>query len=56
MKTSKTKIESKKFDLDKMQVAKLKNMHLIKGGDGDDPIDTNRKTVDASSARCTSND
>ncbi|MRX69339.1 hypothetical protein SAMN06265349_10632 [Flavobacterium resistens] len=43
MKESKLKKEIKKFDLDKMEVAKLKNMHLIIGGGGDDPIDTNDK-------------
>lgn len=32
MKIRKPKIEAKKFDLEKMEVAKLKNMHLIKGG------------------------
>lgn len=32
-----------KFNLEKFEVAKLKNMHIIKGGNakGDDPIDTN---------------
>jgi len=45
MKTNKEKKVSKKFDLEKMNVAKLKNMHLINGGYAlgfDDPIDTNR--------------
>lgn len=51
MKTSKSKSEIKKFDLDKMEVAKLKNMHLIVGGGGDDPVDTNDKKA-GSSNRC----
>jgi hypothetical protein len=43
MKTDKEKKANKKFDLKKFEVAKLKNMHLIiGGGNGDDPIDTNR--------------
>ncbi len=49
MKTRKGKKEIKKFDLDKMEVAKLKNMHLIiGGGGGDDPIDTNDKKIGSS--------
>ena len=42
MKTNKDKKQNKKFDLEKMKVAKLENLHLINGGDGDDPIDTNK--------------
>lgn len=53
MKTKKTKKEINKFDLDKFEVAKLKGLHLIKGGggSGDDPIDTGdtKKTLKASS-------
>lgn len=46
MKIKKPTKEIKKFDLDKMEVAKLKNMYLIRGGDtttttGD--IDTNKQ-------------
>jgi hypothetical protein len=51
MKISKSKSEIKKFDLYKMEVAKLKNMHLIVGGGGDDPVDTNDKKA-GSSNRC----
>ncbi|MFE3872279.1 hypothetical protein ACFX5F_13710 [Flavobacterium sp. ZS1P70] len=32
MKTNKDKKSNNKFDLEKMKVAKLKNMHLINGG------------------------
>ena len=40
MKKNKSKKEIKKFDLDKMEFAKFKNLHLIKGGSGEgDPID-----------------
>jgi hypothetical protein len=44
MKINKPTKEIKKFDLEKMEVAKLKNMHLIKGGGGDTTtgdVDTN---------------
>ncbi len=39
MKTNKDKKANKKFDLQKLNVAKLKNIHLINGGYGlgDDP-------------------
>ena len=41
MKTKKKK-EIPKFELEKFEVAKLKNLIIIKGGNnGDDPIDTN---------------
>jgi hypothetical protein len=46
MKTNKDKKSNKKFDLEKMKVAKLKNMHLIIGG-GDDP-----NTGTATSSMC----
>ncbi|PJJ09858.1 hypothetical protein CLU83_3238 [Flavobacterium sp. 1] len=36
MKTDKEKKANKKFDLEKMNVAKLKNIHLINGGFGKD--------------------
>jgi hypothetical protein len=32
MKTNKNKKTDKKFDLEKMKVAKLRNIHLINGG------------------------
>lgn len=43
MKMKKQKKEIQKFVLEKFEVAKLKNLHLIIGGgnDIDDPIDTN---------------
>jgi len=44
MKAKNEKKEVKKFGLEKFEVAKLKNLHLIIGGEkdkGDDPIDTN---------------
>ncbi|WP_291149923.1 hypothetical protein [Flavobacterium sp. UBA7680] len=44
MKKNKVKKEIKKFDLDKMEFAKLKNLHLIKGGSEPDP--TNHSTGD----------
>lgn len=43
MKIRKPKIEAKKFDLEKMEVAKLKNMHLIKGGSGEGDTDKPKK-------------
>ncbi|KAF2514899.1 hypothetical protein [Flavobacterium foetidum] len=55
MKIRKEKKEVKKFDLDKMEVARLKNMRVITGGDGDDPIDTNHNKA-GSSNRCQQND
>jgi hypothetical protein len=56
MKTDKEKKTFKKFDLEKMNVAKLKNIHLINGGIAnvlgfDDPIDTNRGKA-ASTTHC----
>ncbi len=54
MKTNKEKKIATKFDLEKMKVAKLKNIHLINGGYApafDDPIDTNHGKVD-STANC----
>lgn len=44
MKKSKPKKEIKKFDLDKMEFAKFKNLHLIKGGDSDEPDPKNQST------------
>lgn len=43
----KIKKENTKFDLDKMEVAKLKNLHLIVGGNKDDITVT--KTIDSDS-------
>lgn len=59
MKTKNEKKEVEKFGLERFEVAKLKNLHLIVGGDNaedDDPVDTNDhknvKDVKASSAIC----
>ncbi|WP_281234894.1 hypothetical protein [Flavobacterium gelatinilyticum] len=43
MKLFKSKKEIKKFDLEKMEVAKFKSLHLIKGGS--DPIDPKHKST-----------
>nr|WP_294922612.1 hypothetical protein [uncultured Flavobacterium sp.] len=55
MKTKKEKKEVNKFNLERFEVSKLKNLHLIVGGEDDkkdDPIDgTNAKDGD-SSRRC----
>lgn len=40
---NKEKQSKKKFNLEKFEVAKLKNMRVIVGGGIDDPIDTNHK-------------
>jgi hypothetical protein len=42
MKTSKDKKADNKFDLTKMKVAKLKNMHLISGGGGGETVTVNK--------------
>lgn len=47
MKTNKAKKEIKKFDLEKLQFAKLNNMRLIIGGRPEDP-----ETGTATSSRC----
>jgi hypothetical protein len=55
MKANTAKKGPKKFDLEKMNVAKLKNIHLINGGDGiegDDPINTTDKSLVGSSRYC----
>jgi hypothetical protein len=54
MKENEKKQTSKKFDLEKMRVAKLKNIHLINGGYGlvDDPILTTDKNGQGSSRVC----
>lgn len=51
MKSKKVKKEIKKFDLEKMKFAKLKNMQLIIGGGGGDDPDTGTAT----SKNCASN-
>ncbi|MFD2941830.1 hypothetical protein [Flavobacterium notoginsengisoli] len=55
MKTKKLKREANKFSLDKFEVAKLKNPHLIIGGgnDQDDPpIDETKSNGKGSSIQC----
>jgi hypothetical protein len=56
MKKGKEKKTVNKFDLERFEIAKLKNSHLIKGGGGngpkDDPIDTNRQKAKGSSLDC----
>ncbi|WP_157849134.1 hypothetical protein [Flavobacterium sp. Root186] len=52
MKKSKPKKEIKKFDLDKMEFAKFKNLHLIMGGTGGEPVDPKNK----STGNCAEND
>ncbi|MEA9413545.1 hypothetical protein [Flavobacterium sp. PL02] len=44
MKTKREKKEVNKFDLEKFKVAKLKNLHLIKGG-GDETKTGNKLQV-----------
>jgi len=48
MKTDKDKNASKKFDLEKMKVAKLKNMHLINGGNAPGNV----YTITDTSSKC----
>lgn len=54
MKTNNTQKANKKFDLKKMNVAKLKNINSINGGFGlaDDPILTTKNNGGASSKMC----
>jgi hypothetical protein len=56
MKNGKEEKIANKFDLDKMSVAKLKNMHLIRGGrngSNDDSIVTGKtKKMQASTIVC----
>ena len=54
MKTDKNKKVNKKFDLEKMEIAKLKNLRSIIGGGnpGDDPVDTNRNRRGGSTTNC----
>ncbi|MDQ1164405.1 hypothetical protein [Flavobacterium sp. SORGH_AS_0622] len=50
MKTKNEKKETKKFGLEKFEVAKLKNLHLISGGNDekDPPIDDTKSKNPAS--------
>lgn len=53
MKTNQDKKSNKKFDLEKIKVAKLKDLHLINGGAGllfEDP-----KTGTGTSSNCDTN-
>ncbi len=54
MKTTTNKKPNSKFNLEKIKVASLKNIHLINGGEalGDDPINTTKHIGQGSSARC----
>lgn len=54
MKPNKEIAKKNKFNLEKFEVAKLKNLHVIVGGgvDGDDPIDTNKNSRVRSSNDC----
>ncbi|HEU4791516.1 MAG TPA: hypothetical protein VFS71_17645 [Flavobacterium sp.] len=51
MKTDNEKKTNKKFDLKKMKVAKLKNMHLIIGGISPGDIYTTTDTSDLANRR-----
>lgn len=48
MNTKHLRKETKKFELERFEVAKLKNLIVIKGGSEDDPIDTNNTKVGSS--------
>lgn len=54
MKPKKVNKTINKFILEKFEVAKLKNLHVIKGGNspGDDPINTTRNNDGRSSGDC----
>lgn len=58
MKTDKPKARVSKFNLEKMKVAKLDNLHMINGGNsfvfdnGNDPLTTTDKAGGGSSIRC----
>lgn len=54
MKTKREKKEVSKFDLEKFKIAKLKNLHAIKGGNNtpDDPIDGSGNKGKGSSGQC----
>jgi hypothetical protein len=51
MKTNNGKKVTKKFDLEKMKVVKLKNMHLIIGGNSPGDIYTTTDTRDLGNRR-----
>jgi hypothetical protein len=51
MKTDKNEKTTKKFDLEKMKVVKLKNMHLIIGGNSPGDIYTTTDTRDLDNRR-----
>ncbi|MNF84412.1 hypothetical protein D3C85_572270 [compost metagenome] len=51
MKTDKEKKATKKFDLEKMKVAKLKNLRLINGGNSPGDIYTTTDTRDLGNRR-----
>lgn len=51
MKTDKEKKGKKKFDLKKMKVVKLKNLHLINGGNSPGDIYTTTDTRDLGGRR-----
>jgi hypothetical protein len=52
MKTEKDKKANKKFDLKKFEVAKLKNIHLINGGN---PATDDPGTITDTSSNCDKN-
>ncbi|RYJ39668.1 hypothetical protein NU08_1337 [Flavobacterium anhuiense] len=51
MKRKSEKKESPKFGLERFEVARLKNLTVLKGG-GDDPVDTNNTTKKPSNIDC----
>ena len=54
MKTDKSKVKTSKFNLEKMRVAKLDNLHLINGGVnafGDEPDTITDKVTGGGSSR-----
>lgn len=54
MKKDKRKVKESKFNLEKMKVAKLDNLHLINGGDntfGDEPVTITDKVLGGGSSR-----
>lgn len=54
MKTRKVNQKIKKFNLEKFEIAKLKNLHVIKGGNapGEDTIDGTGNKGEHSSGQC----
>jgi hypothetical protein len=54
MKTYKLKVKTSKFNLEKMKVAQLDNLHLINGGYniiGDEPVTITDKVLGGGSSR-----